>query len=78
MFTDAAVATSVGPLILAPILLFSGYFVNLDSVYVWLRWLQYLSPVRYSLEMLLRNEFDGKKTEFDPLTQFSYNLGFTK
>lgn len=41
-----------------PIFIFGGYFVNLGDVYVWLRWLQYLSPVRYSMEALLRNEFE--------------------
>ena len=50
-------STAIAPIVLAPCVIFSGLPVNLGTVYVWLRWLQYLSPLRYTFEILIRNEF---------------------
>jgi ATP-binding cassette, subfamily G (WHITE), member 2 len=58
VFTKEAVAVAMAPLWIIPMIIFSGFFVNLDTVYVWLRWIQYLSPIRYAMEILVRNEFD--------------------
>ena len=43
-----------------PIILFAGIIVNLDTSYVWIRWIQYISPLRYGLEVLHRVEFEDK------------------
>jgi len=67
-------------LIIAPYLIFGGYFVNLKTVYSWLRWLQYISPIRYSTEALLRNELEDNDdyTEEDQIYKnFDYNTGLT-
>lgn len=75
--TNASAATSLVTLIMLPFILFAGFFVNLGDVYVWLRWLQYLSPIRYSTEAILRNEFEdnseyaGKNT----YERYHYDLG---
>mmetsp|Transcript_13231 Transcript_13231/g.11713 ORF Transcript_13231/g.11713 Transcript_13231/m.11713 type:complete len:101 (+) Transcript_13231:289-591(+) len=45
-------------LIIMPAMMFGGYFVNLKDVYPWLRWITYLSPIRYASEALIRNEFE--------------------
>jgi ABC-type transport system involved in multi-copper enzyme maturation permease subunit len=58
IFTKEAVALAIAPVSLSPMIIFSGFLVNLDTVYVWLRWIQYLSPIRYAMEILVRNEFD--------------------
>lgn len=35
------------PILLMLYLLFGGYFVTLDSVVVWLKWIKVLSPFKY-------------------------------
>lgn len=45
-------------------LLFAGYMSNLDTIVSWLRWLQYLSPARYTLEIFFRAEY--REEDFDP------------
>ena len=46
-------AVFLGPITMIPIILFSGFFVNLSTVPVWLSWLSYLSYARYSFEGLM-------------------------
>jgi len=63
-----------------PFILFGGYFVNLDDVYVWLRWIQYISPIRYSTEALLRNEFEDNSVYDDSTKVYeslNYDIGLT-
>jgi len=65
-------------LLMFPYIVFGGYFVNLSTIYVWLRWLSYLSPIRYSMEALLRNELENNSdyTEEDQIYKsFHYNIG---
>jgi ATP-binding cassette, subfamily G (WHITE), eye pigment precursor transporter len=74
---NASVATAMVTILLLPFILFGGFFVNLDDIYVWLRWLQYLSPIRYSTEALLRNEFENN-SEYDgkvTFERYKYDLG---
>lgn len=74
---NASIATASVTLIMLPFILFGGYFVNLDDVYVWLRWIQYLSPIRYSTEALIRNEFEDNSKYSGQVTyeQYNYDLG---
>ncbi|CAI2361090.1 unnamed protein product [Moneuplotes crassus] len=62
-----------------PVLMFGGFYVNLKTVYVWLRWISWISPVRYSTEALLRNEIENNDSYPDlptPIYEaFDYNLG---
>jgi len=64
--------------------LITGRFLaNLDDLGPWISWIQYISPLRYSFEALVRNEFEGRKlcTEqpqgCDPIAEYSLNFGFT-
>ncbi|XP_043199881.1 ATP-binding cassette sub-family G member 1-like [Amphibalanus amphitrite] len=52
-FCDIQLAVFLGPITMIPIILFSGFFVNLSTVPVWLSWLSYLSYARYSFEGLM-------------------------
>lgn len=85
MFSDIRTAFSIAPVIMMPLMLFSGFMSNVDSIVVWLRWLQYISPVRYSMEIFLRNEYrkdqfyNGNDLKSDsnpyPVESYNYNVG---
>ena len=55
MFKDAKVAASVVPMIIMPIVLFSGFWSNQALFMDWIGWLQYVSPMKYSFEALMWN-----------------------
>lgn len=61
-------------------LLGSGILINLSTLRAWLVWLEYISVIRYNIEIILRAIVNN----FDPLTQailldtFDYNLGYAK
>jgi len=79
LFDNASKATPASMMIMLPYIIFGGYFVNLKDVYVWLRWIQYISPLRYSTEALLRNEFEDNSdysAEFQKIYErYDYNFG---
>lgn len=43
-------------------LVFSGFFIDLKSIFNWLSWIQWISVFRYSLNVLVINEFRGNIT----------------
>jgi len=59
LFEDVSQALQLLPLFLMPLMLFSGYMVNDDSIPVYFIWLKYLSPMKYGLTALVKNEFNG-------------------
>lgn len=56
--SNAETAIFMMSLIVIPNKVFSGYLVNLHDISIYVRWMQYTSPVRYLFEALLRNEFE--------------------
>ena len=82
VFPDVESAVALSPIIMMPIILFGGMFTNLDSYHAWITWLQYLSPIRYGLEAIVRNEYEdadptGEKTK-NPIETLSFDIGFMK
>ena len=79
LFKDTSRATSLAPAFLLPLMIFSGLYNKLDSIPVWISWLQYISPFRYGLHCLLLNEFgdevyQSKEGIFDYRNNLSINL----
>jgi len=58
-FSDIAPALAVVPMLLMPLMIFSGFFVNTATSPIWLRWIKYISPMKYSFVALIKNEFTG-------------------
>lgn len=52
-------ATQLMPIILMPLMLFSNFFVSIDSVVVWLRWIKWIDCFYYGVEVLCILEFEG-------------------
>eukprot|EP00347_Sterkiella_histriomuscorum_P004140 403361602 len=73
---DAVGAVSLIFLIVS---MFGGFLANSSNYPDWIGWFQYLSPIRYGMEALVRNEF-GQRTyqlnEVDFVQYLGYNVGF--
>lgn len=59
IFSDLTVALAVTPMVLLPLMIFSGLFVNNESIPVYFDWIKYLSPIKYGFEALVKNELNG-------------------
>lgn len=55
----------MGSLISLPLMAFSGMYNKLNDIPNWIAWVQYISPFRYGLHMLLYNQYE---TLIIPLT----------
>lgn len=62
-------------------MLFAGFMSNVEEIVVWLRWMQYISPLRYTLEIGFRGEFKEEDFSIDdelnkyPVDGYNYDLG---
>jgi len=52
---DSKAVSNLTPLILNPLVLFSGFFKNLGNLPSWIGWIQYLSPIKYGFQAFLLN-----------------------
>ena len=59
-------------------MLFSGFFVNSSSIVKWIRWLEFISPVRYALEALVWTEYDDTNFTPNPISSLGFELGYWK
>lgn len=60
LFADLTVSLAVTPMVLLPLMLFSGLFVNNGSIPVYFDWIKYLSPIKYGFEILFKTQFDDQ------------------
>ena len=57
-------------MVLIPIIIFGGLAVNINDIPAYIRWLQYLSPLRHSFLIIFQDQLDSEKfQQFKP-----YNL----
>ncbi|KAJ3086462.1 ATP-binding cassette sub- G member 1, partial [Quaeritorhiza haematococci] len=52
-------ALSMTPIILMPLMLFSGLLVNQDNIPAYFNWIKYISPMKYGFEGAFKNEYYG-------------------
>lgn len=83
-FESIKTALAVLPIVILPLLLFSGLFASSDALPGYLSWIQYISPMKYAYTGLVINEFDGRELpNCDPAsgkcnTEYVYSvLGFS-
>jgi ABC-type multidrug transport system permease subunit len=60
LFKEPRLASVLTPLILMPLMMFSGMYTRLDSLADWIGWIQYISPFKYALHALMVNEFHNE------------------
>eukprot|EP00455_Lapot_gusevi_P047435 TRINITY_DN6411_c0_g1_i2.p1 TRINITY_DN6411_c0_g1~~TRINITY_DN6411_c0_g1_i2.p1 ORF type:complete len:402 (-),score=109.31 TRINITY_DN6411_c0_g1_i2:48-1253(-) len=65
-FENLSVALAVVPVLLLPLMLFSGFLINSASIPRYFIWLQYISPMKYGFTALSKNEFDGLTLRCNP------------
>ncbi|CAH8439322.1 unnamed protein product [Schistosoma bovis] len=63
--TSLQVAVFLGPVTGIPILLFSGFFLNLYAIPKYLQWISFLSFTRYSFSGALKIIYGNNRTELD-------------
>ena len=64
MFNDVKSAAGFLPVVIMPFVLFSGFYANSSTFMSWIGWIQYISPMKYSFEALVWNEYDTRRSEF--------------
>lgn len=72
-FDRIEMALAVLPLLLLPLMMFSGLIVNIGSIPIYFRWIKTISPMKYGYEALMKNEyvglvFDGCDPRKEPCT----------
>ena len=86
MFPDIKIAMAITPLIQLPIMLYCGFYANETTIVSWLQWVQYISPLRYCLEIIMAKDFvrsDFTKQTYGPLQleypldSYNFNVGYS-
>jgi len=64
-FKSLEVTVQIAPVFILPLTLFSGFFVNQKGIPVYFDWIKYISPMRYSFQAFMLNEYTGLKLKCD-------------
>ncbi len=73
------VAIEVAPMVFIPFVLFSGFTTNTDSIIPPLKIFEYSSPMRYTFEYFVRNEFEDHDElgESNPIETLNFSFSMT-
>ena len=77
IITKSAVVIDIAPLVFFPFFIFGGFTTNTDSILNFLKFFEYLSPVRYTFEYFIRNEFEDYSEELGsigPVESLNFNM----
>ncbi|KAJ2492357.1 hypothetical protein IWW37_001536 [Coemansia sp. RSA 2050] len=55
------------PAMFLPFMLFGGLLVNTGNSTVWLRWIQWISPIKYGYSAMMKNQFSGYVVDGKPI-----------
>lgn len=58
MVRDVKTAAEVGPLLFVPQILFAGFFIKMEQIPVFMRWVQYTCSLKWGMNLILLNEFN--------------------
>ena len=61
--SDAKLVTVLIPISIIPFVLFSGFYKNREDLPVWLSWIEYISPMKYTFIAFVRNELDDVEND---------------
>lgn len=75
---DQKVSMAIAPLIFIPMMLFSGFYANAESIGAWISWVEWLSPFKHGLEALTYNQFETKHLIFSPMDKFNMKAGINQ
>ena len=56
------VANQAGPAIFVPQLLFAGFYIPVSQIPVWLRWVQYISSLKYAMNLFMYASLRSHRT----------------
>jgi len=59
VFPNIQIALAVAPLCVLPLVMFSGFVINPESIPIYLKWVEWISPPKYAFAGLAMNEFRG-------------------
>jgi len=57
VFKTARESSALSNILILPLMYLSGMYNKLNDIPVWISWLQYASPFRYGLHLLLLNQY---------------------
>ncbi|KAK9704300.1 hypothetical protein K7432_010266, partial [Basidiobolus ranarum] len=61
------IALAVTPLLILPLMMFGGFFLNNGSAPVYFAWIQWISPIKYGFASLAKNQLSGMLIGGQPL-----------
>lgn len=80
LFREIGRVAALTNIVMIPLLILSGVFNKFISMPNWSSWLQYISPFRYGLHLLLLNEYGDEnfKGFYDYRLDLNINLTFAQ